>query len=262
MKPSITSVNTSGGKPRVTLWAAAFWLALWQAAAWWVDAPILLVSPAAAVIRLAELMGEDGFWQACLFTVGRIFAGFLAGCLAGLLLAALAYRRGWVRQLLGPLVAAVKAVPVASFVILALLWVSSRNLSVLVSGLIGFPIIYTNVLSGLESTDPKLLEMARVFRVPFLRRLRGIYLTGVLPYLRSGMGIAMGLCWKSGVAAEVIGIPSGSVGERLYTAKIYLETADLFAWTLAVVLLSVGCEKLLRWGMDWAVKGAALCWRR
>ncbi|MDE7233674.1 MAG: nitrate ABC transporter permease, partial [Ruminiclostridium sp.] len=51
-----------------------------------------------------------------------------------------------------------------------------------------------------------------------------------------------GLCWKSGVAAEVIGIPNGSIGEKLYMSKIYLETADLFAWTLVIILVSRLCE--------------------
>ena len=87
--------------------------------------------------------------------------------------------------------------------------------------------------------------MAKLFRVPFARRLRGVYLPSAMPYLRSGMNIAIGLCWKSGVAAEVIGMPSGSIGEKLYQAKVYLETPDLFCWTLTIVLLSVGCEKLL-----------------
>ena len=111
--------------------------------------------------------------------------------------------------------------------------------------MIAFPVLYQNTLTGLCHTDPQLLEMARLFRVPFARRLWGIYLPSAMPYLRSGMNIAIGLCWKSGVAAEVIGMPSGSIGEKLYQAKIYLETPDLFCWPLTIVLLSVGCEKLL-----------------
>ena len=152
--------------------------------------------------------------------------------------------------------------PVASFVILVLLWVSSRNLSVVISLLIGFPVIYANVLAGLDSTDPRLIEMARVFRVPFRRQLSTVYLSQVAPFLRSGLSLAIGLCWKSGVAAEVIGIPSGSIGEKLYKAKIYLETPDLFCWTVAVVVLSIGCEKLLGLMMDVLERRAFGCWKR
>ena len=254
--------STTAAKKRVPLWAAVFWILVWEAAARWVAEPIFLVSPLTAAARLFELMGSGAFWQAVAFTVGRIFAGFLAGCLLGVGLAALSYRFHGVRQLLSPLTAAIKAIPVASFVILALLWVSSQNLSILISALIGFPLIYANTLAGLDATDPKLIEMAKVFRVPFTRQLGSIYLFEVLPFLQSGMATAIGLCWKSGVAAEVIGIPDGSLGERLYQAKIYLETADLFAWTLTIVLLSIACEKLLNRLMGWLVKGVSRCWKQ
>ena len=254
MKPSTTSA-----KPRVgaALWAAAFWLLVWQAAALWLDTPLLLVSPITAAVRLWELVQEADFWQAVLFTLSRIWLGFAFSLVLGLGLGALSYRFGWVRLLLAPLTATIRAVPVASFVILALLWVSSKNLSILVSLLIGFPILYANVLAGMDSTDARIIEMARLFRVPLGRQLRCIYLYQVLPFLRSGMVTAMGLCWKSGVAAEVIGIPDGSIGEKLYDAKIYLQTADLFCWTLAVVLLSVGCEKLLALCLSRVGRGSA-----
>lgn len=257
MKPS-----TSSAKRGVALWAVAFWLLAWQAAAWWVNEPLLLVSPLTAIKRLGQLVLELAFWQAVLFSVGRILLGFTAGCLLGIGLAVLAYRFGWVRQLLSPLTMAMKAIPVASFVILALLWVSSANLSVLISLLIGFPIVYANTLAGLDSTDRKLIEMARVFRVPFGKRLRLIYLYQVAPFLGSALSVAMGLCWKSGVAAEVIGIPTGSIGEKLYKAKIYLETPDLFCWTLVIVLLSVGCEKLLEALVKRLTGRGKVCWKR
>ena len=53
-----------------------------------------------------------------------------------------------------------------------------------------------------------------------------------------------GMGFKSGIAAEVIGVPGGSIGEGLYMAKIYLSTADLFAWTLMIIAVSSVFEKL------------------
>ena len=241
------TLSTSSAKKKrsIPLWAVAFWLLCWEAAARWVDEPILLVSPLQAIQRFFQLLWQPQFWQSVGFSLGHILLGFFLSLALALVLAVLSYRHRWVRQLLSPLTATVKAIPVASFVILALLWVPSRNLSILISLMIAFPVLYQNTLTGLCHTDPQFLEMARLFRVPFARRLWGIYLPSAMPYLRSGMNIAIGLCWKSGVAAEVIGMPSGSIGEKLYQAKIYLETPDLFCWTLTIVLLSVGCEKLL-----------------
>ena len=160
------------------------------------------------------------------------------------LLAALAARFRWVRELLTPVVAAIKAVPVVSFIILALVWLDARELSLFISALMVFPPVYLNVLTGIAGADRELLEMARVFRVPFGRRLRGIYLPAVLPYFRTAVSLALGLCWKAGIAAEVIGLPGGTMGEALYQAKVYYETGDLFAWTAVIVAVSLAFEKL------------------
>ena len=170
--------------------------------------------------------------------------GFLLAALLGILLGALAAGVSPVRQLLEPAVLTIKSIPVASFVILVLIWVPSENLSVVISFLMVFPVIYTNVLNGIESTDRKLLEMAEVFRISLPRRIRYIYASQVLPFFRAGCSVALGLCWKAGVAAEVIGIPDGSIGERLYMAKVYLNTPDLFAWTIVIVLISLVFERL------------------
>ena len=89
------------------------------------------------------------------------------------------------------------------------------------------------------------MEMAQVFRLSPARRVRYLYLPQVMPYFRSGCTVALGLCWKAGIAAEVIGIPKGSIGEHLQQAKVYLDIPDLFAWTLVIVLASLAFEKLV-----------------
>ena len=232
------------GKALGIVFPVAFWLIVWQVASMAIAQEVLLVSPVAVAMRLAELVQTVDFWGSIAVSLSRIAVGFLLAMVLGTLLAALSSRFQWVRRLLAPLVQAVKAVPVASFVILVLIWVPSRNLSVVISFLMVLPVIYTNVLGGILSTDRKLLEMAQVFRIPLFRRIRYIYLSQLLPYLRTGFSLSLGLCWKAGVAAEVIGIPKGSIGEKLYEAKVYLETPDLFSWTLVIVLISVIFEKL------------------
>ena len=220
------------------------WLAVWQLTSMALDNTIFLVSPVRAVLRLGELAVTGVFWSSIAFSFLRIVGGFLLALLAGTVLGALSSRFLRVRELLAPVVLAIKSIPVASFIILALFWFSSRNLAVLISFLMVFPVIYTNVLAGIQAVDRPLLEMARVFRLPSVRTARYVYLPQVYPFFRSACGVALGLCWKAGVAAEVIGMPQGSIGERLQQAKIYLNTPDLFAWTLVIVLISLGFEKL------------------
>lgn len=231
---------------------AAFWLAAWQLASMAVGSRIVLVGPAEVARRLAELVLEADFWVSVGLSLGRVATGFGLAVVAGVALAAWASRSRVVEGLLAPLVGAVKAAPVASFVVLLLMWVSSRRLSVAVSFLMAFPILYTNVLAGVRQTDPALLEMADVFGVSGWARVRTVYAAQVVPYLRAGLSLAMGLSWKSGIAAEVIGLPAPSIGIHLYDAKVYLDTPDLLAWTVVIVALSVGLEALLGRLLDWA----------
>lgn len=222
-----------------------FWLGVWQAAAMLLNQKILLVSPIDAAVRLVQLLPSGEFWKSIAFSAGRILLGFTLGVVTGTAFAVLAGNFGFFRALFAPLSAVLKAIPVASFTILALIWVSSKNLSVLVSFLICVPIVYTNMLEGIDALDPQLKVMAQVFEIPPFRRFAGVYLSQLLPYFRSAAGLAVGLCWKSGTAAEVIGIPDGSIGEKLFMSKVYLETADLFAWTAVIIVASYLCEKII-----------------
>lgn len=241
--------------PKLRPWSVALWLLIWQGgsmalAAAYPHGGLLLASPVQAALRLLELLPSTAFWRAVGNSSLRIFGGFLVSCALALLLASLAAGRTWLRDLLAPPVAMVKAVPVASFIILALVWLDAETLSLFISALMVFPPVYLNVLEGLRQTDQKLLELARVYRIPFRRRVWGVYLPQALPYFRSAASLALGLCWKAGVAAEVIGLPAGTIGERLYTAKIYLQTPDLFAWTAVILALSAIFERLFLAAVD------------
>ena len=242
----MTSITAAEMKrPRqIRLWAVLVWLAVWQVASMAVGLDILLVSPLRVLQRLGQLALTASFWSSILFSLLRIGGGFLLAAGCGVILAALAARFGRVRELLAPAMLTIRSVPVASFIILALIWFSSRNLAVLISFLMVLPVIYSNVLEGIAATDRQLLEMAQVFRIPAGRRIRYLYVPQVLPFFHAGCAVALGLCWKAGVAAEVIGMPQGSIGERLQQAKVYLDTPDLLAWTLVVVLISLAFEKV------------------
>ena len=236
----------SGGISRcAALAAAVFWLCVWQAASMWIGQCLLLASPLEVCRALLALLPTAAFWQRALFSAARIISGFLLALAAGCLCAVLAAAFRWAEALLRPLMLAIRAVPVASFIILALLWLrGTGGLSVFISFLMVLPVVYENVLAGIRAADGSLLEMASVFRVPLWRRVRALYAPAVLPYFRSACAVGLGLCWKSGVAAEVIGISGGSIGEALYNAKLLFATDELLAWTVVIVLLSLAFERL------------------
>ncbi|MEA5050513.1 MAG: ABC transporter permease subunit [Oscillospiraceae bacterium] len=229
--------------------AGIFWLAVWQLAALWVGEPLFLPSPADVAKTFASLLAQPAFYAAVGNSFARITLGFLLAVAAGVLLAALAARFRTAKALLAPLMSVVKATPVASFIILALILVTSARLSTLIAFLMALPVIYTNTLTGVESIDRTMFDAANVFGMTRATRLHHIYFPEVFPYFRAACAIALGMSWKAGVAAEVIGIASGTVGEKLYESKIYLDIPALFSYTVAVVLISLLCEKLLSAGL-------------
>ena len=231
--------------------AVAFWVVVWQLAAQALGhGGLFLASPVQTVRALAVLLPTAAFWRRVGFTALRILAGFLLAVAAGLALGAASCRCRAARALTEPVMQVIRAMPVASFVILALLWVRSASLSIVVSFTHVLPVIYAGVCAGIADTDAQLVEMAKVYRLPLAARLRYIWLPGVFPSFSESCIAAMGMCWKSGVSAEVIGLPDGSVGDALYRAKITLSTPEVFAWTLVIVLcsavLSAAAARLLR----------------
>lgn len=232
-------------KIRNAVLTVVIWAACWQVAALWIDSRIFLPSPLDVLQSLKGLLVSPEFFHSIAFSLGNIARGFLLGVVFGSLVAMAASMSEFLRTFFALPIRILQATPVASFTILALLWMDSRQLSVLISFFMVLPIVYTNVLTGIMETDKELLEMAKVFRVRSYLKMRYLYLPAVLPYLVSACSLAAGLAWKSGVAAEVIGVAKNSIGNHLYQAKIYLEIPELFAWTAVTIAVSILFEQLV-----------------
>ncbi len=223
----------------------AFWLGVWALLARLADRELLLPGPGRVLRRLLALMGTAGFWQITGVSLARILCGALAAIFAGVLLAAATSRSRFLDAVLSPLLTAVKSVPVASFILLALIWIGRDILPSVIVFLMVLPLVWSNVAAGIAQTDRQLLELARLYRFPPWRTVRRVYVPEVAPYFLAACYTSFGVAWKSGVAAEVLTVPVRSIGRMLFEAKLYLETVDLFAWTAVVVLCSLAIEKLL-----------------
>lgn len=246
----ITSTTAEKKTKKIKWWTVLLWLIVWQIISMKVGQEILLVSPVRVVQRLFELAQESSFWRSIIYSFSKIIIGFILALVFGILMAMFSVKFKIVKDILLLPVEVVKATPVASFILIALVWIKTKNLSIFTAFLMVFPIIYTNILAGIESTDKKLLEMAKVFNISKIHQIRYIYFSQIMPFLYSSCVVGLGLCWKAGIAAEVIGIPKGSIGEKMYDAKIYLETPDLFAWTVVIIFISILFQKIFMWVLD------------
>ena len=222
-----------------------FWLLVWAACYRVVDQDLLLASPGQVLARFS-FVREASFWRCVGMSLWRTAAAYGLGVALACLLAALGHASALVDDIIRPALAVVRATPVASFIILALVWLSASNVPILAGMLMVTPVVYANLREGIASTDRQLLEMARLFGWSRWKILRRVTIPSVLPTFVAACEACVGLCFKATIAAEVIGVPKNAVGSQLYNAKIYLETDALLAWTLVVILLSMMLERLLK----------------
>lgn len=237
MKARYTFLKTCG--------VLAFWLCVWQILTFLVNNSLLLPGPAAVLCRVGSLALSGMFWRITATSLGRILLGTVLAVALGVLLAVVCCRSRLLDALLSPLVTMVKSTPVASFIILLLIWIGRDLLPAVIVVLMVLPVVWGNVCAGIRNTDPLLLRTARVFGFSRWRTLRRVYVPSVMPHFLSACRTSLGLAWKSGIAAEVLTVPAMSIGKMLFESKLYWEVTDLFAWTVVVILCSLIIEKVL-----------------
>ena len=221
------------------------WLGVWQFAAHAVGQELLLPTPVSVLQTLLVLGCTPAFWHTVYTTLLRVLAGMLWGALAGIALAALTYASAWCHRLFAPTIRIIRAAPVVSFILFLLLWSRRGSVPAIVAGLMVLPVLWESTSRGLRETDGHLLELAKAYRFSLWKKIRLIYLPSALPYFFSSAASAIGLAWKSGVAAETICLAPVSIGLNMQQTKLYLDTPGLFAWTAVVVTLSLVLEGLL-----------------
>jgi NitT/TauT family transport system permease protein len=222
-----------------------FWLAIWQAIYLLVQKDILIPRPLDVFLRLGELVLTKSFWLSVFHTLMRVFMGVCLSLLAGTMLGIFSGLNKFCDELLNPLMVAIKATPIMSFIIIAIVWFGSQNVPIFICFLIAFPIIWTNIREGTINVDPKLLEMAFVYRVSKYKIFKNIYMPELKPYFFSGLVTIIGLGWKATVTAEVLSLPLHAVGGKLHDARVIVNSVDVFAITIAIIVISMIIEAVV-----------------
>lgn len=221
------------------------WLAVWQIVAMAVGQELLFPAPLAVLVRLFELCVSREFYKTLGISLLRVVAGMVMGILIGALGGALTAFCRIARDFFSPMLAIVRSTPVASFIILLVLWISRDLTPVVIAAIMVIPVVWSNIETGFLQTDKALLEMADAYKMTRAKKIKHIYMPSVYPYFLSSLRSSLGMSWKAGIAAEVLLQPLVSIGKQIFEAKYMLETVDLFAWTAVVIILSVIIEKVL-----------------
>lgn len=222
-----------------------FYLVIWQIISMIFKEEILFVSPFKVLEKTFINLMDIYFYKSVFATVYKILLGFIFGSIFGIILSIISYRFEIFKDFIYLPITILKSIPVVSFVILLLFFVGSYKLSIYISFIMVLPIIYLNVYEGLNNVDKNYLKMADIYRVSLKNKIKYIYFEELNPFLISAFSLSIGLAFKSGLAAEVIALPSYGIGTMLYNSKIYLDTANLFSYTIIAVLVSYLCEKII-----------------
>ena len=136
-----------------------------------------------------------------------------------------------------------KSTPVVSFILIAIFLVDRHTIPSAITFMMVFPVLFENVREGISQTPKELLEMADVFGVSWVMKVKRIYIPAIKPFFFSALTTSVGLAVKAGVAAEVVAYIPDSIGKMLSDAKSYMEPADLLAWTVVIIAISLITEK-------------------
>ena len=223
-----------------------FWILIWEVLSLIVNQEIYLPSPTSTFSALLNLLCEKETYITIFYSTYRTLTGFFISCTTGIILGYICGINKFFYNLLNPLVVIIRTIPVMSIIIIAIMWFRDTNVPIFVAFLMCFPIIWTNTVTGIISTDIKILQMCRVYKIRKIRIIKSVYFYSALPYIKSAMISDLGIGWKVTSAAEVLSLPKYSIGRFLYDSKVYLEIPSLFAWTIIIIFLSFIFENLLK----------------
>lgn len=221
-----------------------FWLTIWEVVSLFTPS-VLFSSPTQTITAFFRIIQKQQFWLSIGNTLLLTMSGFLSAFILGSIFAVIAYKSKIVEILLAPAIQIMKSVPVTCFVIVSLIWLSSKHISILVAFFVVFPVSYISMSAGIDSINKQTVEMLNIFHVPIIKRVKMVYSYAVLPSVLAGCNVSISMSFKAAIAGEIIGLPMNTIGEQLYLSKLYLSIDELFAWTVVIIIISIVFEKVL-----------------
>ena len=223
-----------------------FWLVIWYVIALLINNDLLFPGPIVVLSKLISMSISIGFWTSIIMSILRVVLGIVIALITAVILSIVSYKFRIIHDFVSPLMKVARATPVASFIILIALFIGASTVPSVITIIMVFPIIWQSVYDGLSHVDNDLKEVCIIYKLSFKKQLRVLYFPSILPQFSSAVITSIGLGWKAGIAAEILFPPVKSIGKAIYDSNWLLKTEELFAWTLVVILLSIGIEELVK----------------
>lgn len=223
-----------------------FFLIIWEGVALYIDNSLLFPRVSEIFLSLKNLVASGDFILILWNTLSRFFISIVFSLILAIIFSVASYRYEVISFLLFPFIIFLRAVPTIAIIIVVLIWSSVERVPIVVGMLILFPILYESILGGIKNVDKNLLKMSKIFKVPTKRVVRDIYIPSIYYSISSNIPSYMGLTFKVIIAGEVLSQESLSIGGEIFINKIYLESSNIFAWIIVVIVLNYFLEKGLK----------------
>lgn len=225
---------------------------IWAFVAFIVDNEVKIPSPYATLLSFIEIVRDGKFFLRLGNTLFRVIISFTISFSLAIFLGVLSGFINPIYYLLKPLLLLQRSIPTMAVILLALIWLNRELAPILVGGLIVFPVLYTSVVTGIRAIDKKLLEMVKVYKLDFKRKLKCLYIPSVKEAIISISAVSMSLCIKVTIAAEVLSQPRFAIGTSFQMEKVAVNTAGVFAWSFIAIIIASIFEYLV--GLKWLDK--------
>ena len=226
--------------------AVVIWISVWEIIARTINLSFVIPTFPDTIRTFFDLLLTADFWQTICTSLLRILLGFVIGAALGIAIAPLTHRSELVYAIISPIMTVIKSTPVASFILVLWCLIGKHSVPTAIGILMVMPIVWQNLSDGFKSIDTRLGEVCTIYEVSPLKKFKILIAPTLMKFLIPALITSSALAWKSGIAAEIIVYAKDSIGKEIIDAKNFFESEKMFAWTMAVVLLSICIEFVIK----------------
>ena len=179
-------------------------------------------------------------------TLFRLLISLLVSFVLALIFAIISYLKEWARLIFTPIVLLLKTIPVASIIIIMIIFIGHNNSPYYIASFVIFPIMYEGIYGGLKQIDDSALDEIKTISNFNLVIAKDIYLPLIKNNITTSLLQSIGLGLKVMLMAEFISQPTHSIGRQLLEEKNYLNYDAVFAWTLLLIMIVIILELLTK----------------
>jgi ABC-type nitrate/sulfonate/bicarbonate transport system permease component len=222
---------------------------IWHFASTWLLNSVLFPPPWRVIVKAVELTEEGVLGDQVMVSMLRIFTGFLGGTLIGIPVGLAIGSFTVVRRLLEPYTEFFRFIPATAMITVAVIWFGIGEGSKV------FLIIYTtvfiiiiNTAAGVAAVAPNKIRAARSLGASRAQVFFFVALPATVPYILTGMRLAMANSFVTIIAAELVAANSG-LGKMIWDSRMYMLVDQIFVALLVLGLLGFTTDRLFRWGI-------------